>query len=95
MIGYDLLENDIGPVLFFCVAIGEPVPTISWYFNTMLLSDSSDFIITTTVRGTVIDSSLIIMNPQSAAGLYICDAENVIGSDISAGMLTMNGKMMI
>ena len=98
---FDFLENETNPVTFTCGATGEPVPTISWYFNTMLLnvSDASDYIIliiTNTMREKVIESSLIIINPQLFdAGTYTCRAENVIGSDSSAGILTINGKVKI
>ena len=95
---FDLLENETNPVTFNCGATGEPVPTISWYFNTMLLnvSDASDYIILNTMREKVIESLLIIINPQLFdAGTYTCRAENVIGSDSSAGILTINGKVKI
>ena len=92
---FDLLENETNPVTFTCGATGEPVPTISWYFNTMLLN-ASDYIILNTMREKVIESSLIIINPQLFdAGTYTCRAENVISSDSSAGILTINGKVKI
>ena len=92
VIGYDILENETNPVTLTCGATGDPVPTISWYFDDMLLTGGIDFIITTTVREKLIESSLTIVNPQFV-GLYVCVAENVIGSNIR--MFTINGKMMI
>ena len=91
---HDLLENETSPVTFTCRATGEPVPTIGWYFNAINVSDGSDNnIITTTVRGGVIESSLTIISPRASdSGTYACHAENVIGNDISAGILTINGK---
>lgn len=90
---YDLLENETNPVTFTCRAIGNPVPTISWYFSAINVSDGSVYNITTTVRGGVIESALTILSPQvSDAGIYICHAENVIGNDIGVRILTINGK---
>ena len=42
------------------------------------------------------ESSLQIINPETSdAGTYTCHAENVVGSDSSSGILTVNGKMCI
>ena len=42
------------------------------------------------------ESSLQINNPgTSDAGTYTCHAENVIGSDNSSGILTVNGNITI
>ena len=95
--GHDILENEINPVTFHCIATGNPTPNISWYFNTRLLmnaSDESDYnILTTTVREGVAESLLTISNPQlSNNGRYTCYAENIIGSDNSSRILMINGK---
>ena len=90
----DLLENETNPVTFICVATGEPVPTISWYFNNILL-DVSDHNISSTVNGIVVESLLTIFNAQSSdVGTYTCHAENFIGTDRSSGILTVNGKLL-
>ena len=34
----DLVENETNPVTFSCQAFGEPVPTISWYFNSVTIN---------------------------------------------------------
>ena len=40
--------------------------------------------------------TLTIVNPETSdAGTYTCHAENVVGSDNSSGILTVNGKMYI
>ena len=88
----DLLENETNPVTFICAAIGEPVPTISWYFNNILLNDS-DHNIFSTVSGIVVESLLTIFTARSSdVGTYTCHAENFMGTDRSSGILTINGN---
>ena len=72
---------------FSCQAVGEPVPTISWYFSGTSLeqADATKYIIT--------NNTLDIVNVESSdAGTYTCNATNVISSDTSSGVLTVNGK---
>ena len=91
----DMLENETNPIIFSCQAIGEPVPNISWHFNGVLINilNSSKYIISKSSNGTGIISLLTIMNAQSSdVGKYGCFAVNTIGSDISFGILTVNGK---
>ena len=91
----DLLENETNPITFTCQATGEPLPTISWYFNSVMIkaSNTSDYNISSTVSGVVMESLLTIFNTQSSdVGTYTCHAENVIGSINSTGILTINGK---
>ena len=85
-------EGDIAS--FTCQATGEPVPIISWYFNGALLADGATHTISeTSVNTTTINSRLTIMNVQSSdVGTYTCNATNVVSSDISAGVLTVNGE---
>ena len=91
----DLSENETNPVTFICAATGEPVPTISWYFDTILLN-ATDHNITSTVDGVTVESLLTIFNAQSSdAGTYTCHADNVFGSDRSSGVLTVNGNKLL
>ena len=93
----DLLQNKSNPITFNCQAIGVPVPTISWYFNNILInvSNSSNYIISNSVNGTIVVSSLTIINAQSSdVGTYTCHAENIIGNDRSSAVLTVNGKFI-
>ena len=94
----DLLQNEtISSSIFTCVATGEPVPNISWYFNdtTLLVSDASKYSISNSLNGTVIKSLLTIVSAQSSdVGKYTCHAENIIGTDRSSGVLTVNGKFV-
>ena len=90
-----MLENETNPITFSCQAIGEPVPNISWYFNVELIdvSNASKYIISNSSNKTMVISLLTIMNTQSSdVGRYTCFAENIIGSDQSSGVLTVNGK---
>ena len=91
----DLLENETNAVTFTCQSLGEPVPTISWYFNDDMInvSDSSKYNITSSVNGTLVKSLLTIVSIISSdVGTYTCHANNIIGTDINSGILTVNGK---
>ena len=82
--------NEGSNASFFCQAIGEPVPTISWYFNDTVLeqADTTKYIIT--------NNTLQIVNVESSdVGTYTCIATNVVSSDTSAGVLTVNGEFLI
>ena len=92
-----VVEKETNSVTFTCKAIGEPSPAISWYFNDVRINQENDeyIIYAAGVPGKV-ESSLTIFNPVfSDAGTYTCYAENVVGSDISSGILTVNGKIHI
>ena len=93
----DALENETIPVAFSCQAIGEPVPTIIWYFNGDMInvSDTSRYSVSSTVNDNEITSSFTILNTQSSnAGIYTCETENFIGTDRSSGILTINGEYL-
>ena len=75
----DLLINQSYPIIFKCEAYGEPMPNISWEFNSERTSDASKYNISTSVNGSLVESSLAIVNPQSSdLGIYTCNAENGI-----------------
>lgn len=91
----DMLENETNPLTFSCQAIGEPVPTISWYFNAIPvnLSDASKYNTFSSINGIVVTSLLTIMNTQPLdVGTYTCEAENFIGTVRSSGTLTIHGE---
>ena len=91
----DLLENETLSSTFTCLAVGEPVPNISWYFNdvTLIVLNSSKYQISNSINGTMIESFLTIISVQSSdVGKYTCRAENIVGMDQSSGILTVNGK---
>ena len=91
----DDTENEGGIASFTCQVIGEPVPTISWYFNVVPVD------VTNTVKYVVLSTSpgrsiLRINNVQSSdVGTYTCNATNVVSSDTSSGVLTVNGKFAL
>ena len=91
----DFLENETNPVTFSCQATGEPIPTIIWYFNSIMInaSNTRKYNISNSTNGSVITSVFTILNTQSSdAGNYTCYAENDLGNDQDPGALTINGK---
>jgi len=88
----DDAENEGDTASFTCQATGEPVPTISWYFNDIPVD------VTNAVKYTVIfaapgQSFLRINNVQSSdVGTYTCNATNLVSSVTSSGVLTVNGE---
>ena len=91
----DQVQDEGWAASFTCQATGEPVPTISWYFNDTLLADGATHTISeTSVNTTTINSTLTIMSVQSSdVGTYTCNATNVVSSDTSSGVLTVNGEL--
>ena len=91
----DEIQEEGDTASFTCQAIGEPVPTISWYFNGALLADGATHTISeTSVNTTTINSTLTIMSVESSdVGTYTCNATNVVSSDSSSGVLTVNGEL--
>ena len=85
--------NESYPLTFSCKATGEPVPTISWYFNKVSINDTNKYNITEFVNGSVVTSVLTILNVQSCdVGTYTCEAYNIIGRCRKSAVLTTNGK---
>ena len=92
----DLLENETNPTIFSCQSTGEPTPSISWYFKGVMINVSSKYNISNSSHESVVTSSLTIINAESSdVGTYTCQAENIIGSDQSSGILTVNGKFSL
>ena len=89
----DQTQNEGDTASFTCQATGEPVPTISWYFNGVLLVNGIEHMISVmSSNTTTINSTLTIMNVQSSdVGTYTCNATNVLSTDNSSGVLTVNG----
>ena len=92
---FDQTQDEGATASFTCQATGGPVPTISWYFNGALLADGATHTISeTSVNATTINSTLTIMSVQSSdVGTYTCNATNVVSSDTSSGVLTVNGEL--
>ena len=95
----DQTQNEGDTVSFTCQATGEPVPTITWYFNSVQLDKANTMKYTISVMSlndTTISNMLTIMNVESSdVGTYTCNATNVVSSDISSGVLTVNGKWLL
>ena len=91
----DQIQNEGDTASFTCQATGEPVPTISWYFNGTLLVNGMEHMISMISLNTItINSTLTIMNVQSSdVGTYTCNATNVVSTDNSSGVLTVNGEL--
>ena len=93
----DETQNEGDTASFICQATGEPFPTISWYFNGNLLVNGMEHMISMmSLNTTTINSTLTIMNVQSSdVGTYTCNATNVVSSDTSSGVLTVNGELLL
>ena len=92
----DQAQDGTDAAFFSCQASGEPVPTISWYFNDVPVdvTDTTKYTVSmTSLNVTTNSSRLTIMSVQSSdVGTYTCNATNVVSSDTSSGVLTVIGK---
>ena len=95
----DEIQNEGDSASFTCQATGEPVPTISWYFNGNPVNQANTMKYTISMmpsNTTTISSTLTIMNVQSSdVGTYTCNATNVVSTDTSSGVLTVNGELLL
>ena len=91
----DQIQDEGTIASFTCQTTGEPAPTIGWYFNGTLLANGEKHTISeTSVNTTTINSTLTIMSVESSdVGTYTCNATNVVSSDTSSGVLTVNGEL--
>ena len=91
------MQNEGDTASFICQATGEPVPTISWYFNGAPVSEGNTMNYTISMmlmNTTTISSTLTIMSVQSSdVGTYTCNATNVVSTDTSSGVLNVRGKL--
>ena len=95
----DETQDEGDTASFTCQSTGEPVPTINWYFNGTPVDEANTMkymISMTSLNATTISSILTIMNVQSSdVGTYTCNATNVVSSDTSSGVLTVNGELLL
>ena len=84
----DISDNESDLAIFICQAVGPPVPNISWYFNDVMISNSSKYmIVSNSLNTTTTENTLTVHNITSAdVGVYTCTGTNVAGSDTSNGM---------
>ena len=92
-------QNETNTTSFTCQATGEPVPTISWYFNDVRVDVTNTAKYTVSVTSlniTTNSSALTIMNVLSSdVGTYTCNATNVVSSATSSGVLTVIGEFVL
>ena len=91
--------NEGNTASFTCQAISEPVSAIHWYYNGAPVNnqpDVSKYIISnSSFNITTLINTLTITNVESSdVGTYTCNATNVIFSNTSFGVLTVNGKLL-
>ena len=84
----DLSDVGTDKANFSCLAVGEPVPDISWYFNDVMInvSDNSSkyTIVSRSLNITTTENTLTVYNVTSSdVGTYTCTASNVVGNDTS------------
>ena len=94
----DQTENENSIASYTCQADGEPLPTISWYFNGDPLgpANGTKYLFTDRPLTTVVMSVLNVRNLESSdAGTYTCNATNVLSTDTSSGILTVNGECTV
>ena len=93
----DQTQNEDETVFFACQATGEPVPIISWHFiGDLLVNGMKHMISMMSFNTTTVSSTLTIMNVQSSdVGTYTCNATNVVSTDTSSGVLTVNGELLL
>ena len=93
----DQTQNEGDISFFICDVTSEPVPTISWYFNGAPVDEANTMKYTISMMSldtTTISSTLTIMNVQSSdVGTYTCNATNVVSTDTSSGVLTVNSEL--
>ena len=91
-------ENESAIASYTCQADGEPLPTISWYFNGDPLgpANSTKYMFTDRPLAVAVMSILTIRDLEASdAGTYTCDVTNVVSSDTSSGVLTVNGECAV
>ena len=86
-------------ITFVCVAYGIPDPSISWNRGDTTLSNGSRvtiYVEPLTDNGvTFVQSILELCSAEvEDAGQYSCFAENSLGNDTAAFVLTVNGKAL-
>ena len=94
----DQIQNEGATASFTCCVTSEPVSAISWYFNDNPVDVTNAIKYTISmvlINTTTISNALIIMNVESSdVGTYTCNASNLISSDTSSGVLTVNGEFL-
>ena len=91
----DQARNKGDAVSFTCEAIGEPIPRINWYFKGILVQNNPKYMISRNNSINIISSTLMVQSVESSdAGTYTCKATNVVSTNSSSGVLTVNGGLL-
>ena len=96
----DQTENEGNNVSFTCQITSEPVSIIGWYYNGALLNETSmdnkySIKQLSSFNSTTYFNMLTIIRVESSdVGTYTCNATNIISSDTSSGVLTVNGELI-
>ena len=92
-------QNAGNTALFTCQVTGEPVPTVRWFLNDALVDNSNTmkYAISTMQLNinTIVNTLTITSVELSDVGTYTCNATNAISSDVSSGILSINGEYII
>ena len=91
-------HNEGDRASFTCQADGEPLPTISWYFNDASLyqiNNSKYMFISRRLLTSVVDILIIINVQSSDMGTYTCNATNIVSFDATSRILTVNGELLV
>ena len=93
----DQIEDVFHTAYFTCRATGNPIPTISWYFNSAPVTNDTNVdkytISMMSLNTTTINSRLTIYYLLSSdVGTYTCSATNVVSTVTSSGVLTVEGQ---
>jgi len=95
----DETQNEGDTASYTCQATGEPVPTISWYFNGVQVDDSDMDkynISEMSLNTTTISNTLTVISVESSdVGTYTCNATNVVSSNTSSGVITVNSELLL
>ena len=95
----DQTVNEGSDAIFVCTVTSEPVPTISWYFNGAPVDEANADKYTITPRELMNNAYVRMLNikeiSSSDVGTYTCNATNVVSTDTSSGVLTVNGELLL
>jgi len=96
----DQVQSEGNTASFTCQATGEPIPVIRWYYKGTIVDSTNTAkyqITSSSVNATTTGNTLVIKNVRSSdVGIYTCNAVNAISSsDISSGVLTVNGELFL
>ena len=93
----DEIKNHNEMVNFLCTTVGEPVPRIIWYFNSVSVQQNSSkyLIVSRSLNKTTTESTLSVYNITSSdVGSYICESMNSVGKTSKFGILTVTSKFL-